>query len=270
MKRNIILWGASLLLVLTLSSPSTGPSGAYTGAPGDLDCSNCHSDWQVREKNGSLNIQFENGLTQYLPGETYNITVQVKGSIVNKYGFNLTARRQSDNTFAGQLMAGSGTRVDEPWGRAAYIVHDQVASSSGIWTFQWKAPTTDVVDIVFYASGVAANGNNFFDGDDVYNHSLKISPLITSTNNTDIVTECIYPNPASSHASVQFFIPESDFITAAIYDQQGKLTQTLNGEEFFEQGNHTLQLSLLGLKSGNYQLRLMGPKTWKNYSLIVR
>lgn len=268
-KRNgviTIVFSSSLVI---LSSTSFGPQGPYTGAPGDLDCTNCHFMTQSSARLGGITIKVNNGVTQYVPGQTYNITVTVEGSAVNVYGFSLSARKKADNSAVGELIAGTGSRVDYPLVEQPYIVHDLNPSSTGIWTFQWKAPANDEGEIVFYASGNAANGNQFFDGDDIYKTNLTLTPTVTALQAIERDEIGVFPNPTSGEVTVSFNVSEKDMLSAYLIDQTGRVVQKCFDNEEFVAGFHSRNLKL-NPEKGIYHLVLQGRKTQKTFKVYFQ
>ncbi|MCS7085340.1 MAG: choice-of-anchor V domain-containing protein, partial [Bacteroidia bacterium] len=138
------------------------------------------------QKNGS-------DVENYVPGETYDVSVTVSHPQFNKFGFQLTALNTAGNSNVGVISVGSGLSVREDQGRNRIYVNHQSGSTAGTgnaktWTFRWQAATGLMGPVTFYAAGNAANGNGSFAGDLVYTASLQLPQgttqrgLATSTN----------------------------------------------------------------------------------------
>ncbi|MEO2237032.1 MAG: hypothetical protein ABGW95_02150, partial [Candidatus Poseidoniia archaeon] len=56
----------------------------YSSAPGDNDCTSCHSDTGPND-GGSLDVTLS--VTEYVPGENVDIDVAVSGGGHDKFGF---------------------------------------------------------------------------------------------------------------------------------------------------------------------------------------
>ena len=54
-----------------------------------------------------------------------------------------------------------------------YVQHS-TRTTSGSWVFDWVAPSSDIGEVTFSASGLATGGNNGTGGDDVYTVSSSI------------------------------------------------------------------------------------------------
>src|SRR5262249_15967031 len=99
---------------------SSGPDPRYTGAPGDarLACSSagCHTGLgnggPINNAGGSVTATFSGG-ANYTPGQTQTMRVMVADPANVTYGFQMTARLDSDqsNGQAGTFTPGSGTFV---------------------------------------------------------------------------------------------------------------------------------------------------------------
>ena len=139
---------------------SFGPNDGLTGAPGEGNCTQCHSGNSLNASGGTLVLGVPG---TYLPGEMYDIIVDLSRSGQSRWGFEMTAlngngaragtfakrmeihrlQKQTVNNILSRLSPGSasGTR------------------DKNQWTFKWTAPTNDVGPITFYAAGNAANGD---------------------------------------------------------------------------------------------------------------
>jgi uncharacterized protein (TIGR03437 family) len=199
-----------LLAALVLAAPAglfahaTGPDPRLTGAPGDGNCTACHSG-TVNSGGGSVTIRPAGGNT-YTPGVKQRFQVEVADPTQRRWGFELTARLVSDltNGQAGTLTPVDGnTQVICDNGNAApcsdasvvqFIEHTAAGTRNGttgsaIFEFDWTPPATDAGNIRMYAAGNAANGNNLNTGDHIYTTSIELTaaaavprPSISSTN----------------------------------------------------------------------------------------
>lgn len=213
-------------LPLTLLSLSTGPDPGFTAAPGDspLACasSGCHtSSFAGGPINpsfgGSVSATFSGGST-YTPGTPVNITVRVAEAGRSSFGFQMTARLESDPATqvggrfvfqpgAGLIVlcpdGGNGTpRGNGTCPGVEYIEHSTV-SSSGTWTFSWTPPATASGPVGFYIAGNAANGNRSQDGGDhIYTAKFVLKPA----------SACVTSVPAIDHIiSAGSFGARTDF-----------------------------------------------------------
>src|SRR5579871_4300609 len=115
LKRRRIITNTSLVVLaiapIVLYAYEYGPDPGFTGAPGDnaTACINsgCHTG-TLNSGKGSVSIVASGGTT-YVPGQTQTIKVTVADSTEKKYGFQLSARVDSNpkTTQAGLLIAGT-------------------------------------------------------------------------------------------------------------------------------------------------------------------
>jgi hypothetical protein len=174
-----------------VSASANGPSPSHTDAPGETNCTACHSDFPVNSGTGSVLIT---GVpAYYVPNQSYTITVKTSQEDAVVYGFQLTAidnlgRRAGTLTPPTQAtpqmqivsgIVGANTRQ--------YIEHTEdgiapVAFGSKSWTFTWTAPAQRVGRIGFYAGGNAANSDGSSAGDYIYTTSRN---AIASTTSSD-------------------------------------------------------------------------------------
>src|SRR5437660_9564891 len=90
---------------------ASGPDPRDTGAPGDdpKSCatSGCHTGTAINAGGGNVAVNFPNGLT-YTPGVQYQLTIVITDPVAKTYGFQMTARLDSNlsNGQAGDFTAG--------------------------------------------------------------------------------------------------------------------------------------------------------------------
>src|ERR1043166_7824931 len=175
-------FAAALLLTDNAANPtarafSTGPPAGYTHAPGELDCSECHTT--PAQSSGTITVTAPQ---HYTPGVTYDITVThaTQDPSRVRWGFELTALDSTDSK-AGALAPADGfTQVvnnSGPFPARQYVEHAIKDGSDGTfsgqqfgahWTFKWTAPDADVGPVTFYAAGNQANGDKNSSGDNIY------------------------------------------------------------------------------------------------------
>lgn len=152
----------------------SGPPAGFTRAPGELYCNDCHTP--EAQSSGTISLSVP---PNYVPGQTYNITVThvTSDQTRKRWGFELTALDASDQK-AGTLIAPANglTQVlnnQGPFPSRQYIEQTTIGSFQGqlngaSWTFQWAAPASDVGVITFYVAGNQANDDGNSSGDKIY------------------------------------------------------------------------------------------------------
>ena len=151
---------------------SSGPNDGLTGAPGEGNCTQCHFGNSLNASGGTLVLGVPG---TYLPGEMYDIVVDLSRSGQSRWGFEMTALNGSGARAGTFAKADGNTQVSNANSKQ-YIKQTAPGSASGTrdknqWTFKWTAPTNDVGPITFYAAGNAANGDFGTSGDYIYTQS---------------------------------------------------------------------------------------------------
>ncbi|MFI5221172.1 MAG: choice-of-anchor V domain-containing protein [Bacteroidia bacterium] len=158
---------------------AAGPPSSQTGAPGETNCTSCHSGTAITSGTNWGNISFSSNIPSggYTPGSTYSLTLSLTQSGITRYGFEITALTSSTNTAAGTLTAGSGQGSTTSGGRY-YVYHSSssnyFSSGTASWTFSWTAPTPGVSGVAFYAAINASNNDGTSSGDQIYTKSFSV------------------------------------------------------------------------------------------------
>ena len=155
----------------------SAPPVANTGAPGDGNCTSCHTGSAITSGSNWSSIALT-GLpaSGYQPGTGYTLTVDGSSASTGRNGFQMTVLNGS-NAMAGSFTAGSGSSVQTSSGRS-YIGHSSAGSQSS-WTFTWTAPSPGVGTVTFYLAFNGSNSNSASSGDAIY---LKNFSLIQFSN----------------------------------------------------------------------------------------
>ncbi len=164
----LLLFVASNSNVFALSSD---PPDERTGAPNEGTCAaaGCHTGNDLNASGGSLMLTVPD---TYLPGEVYDIVVNLSRAGQSRWGFEMTALN-SNGTRAGTFATADANTQVSATNSKQYIQHTSVGTAQGTknsneWTFRWTAPSTDVGPITFYAAGNAADNNFWITGDYIY------------------------------------------------------------------------------------------------------
>lgn len=154
-----------------------GPSEAHTDAPGENNCTACHSSFPVNSGDGNLTIS---GLpANYLPGQVIPLTVTVNDTNALVFGSQTTVidnTGKSVGTFTPppgvpetmQLIFGTTTGPLRSYIEHTHdgIIPTQAGTKS--WTFTWTAPATRVGKVSFYTASNAASGDGSPANDYIY------------------------------------------------------------------------------------------------------
>ncbi len=158
-----------------------GPPLGMTGGFGEATCHGCHNELPL---NGDGELRIEGLPEQYVPGETYLITLIVTGEGMLKAGFEAAFRFES--TPPPGRQAGSLTALDERTKVAwlgltpVYYVYQTTAGSPvtgdlASWTFEWTAPESGGAVSVHVAAN-SANGDDSPLGDFILTTQETVLP----------------------------------------------------------------------------------------------
>ena len=206
-RRRLLIISCLVVLALTpiiIYAYEFGPDPGYTGAPGDnptgCTASGCHVG-APNSSSGSVKIAASGG-TVYVPGQTQQIQVTITDSAERKFGFELTARLDSNPKVMGAgtfMSTDANTQVLDcktqgvvpfegicPAGSTGlqWIEHTLAgfstranATPSFTYTFNWTPPATNVGTITMYAAGNAGTGDvSSPNNTHTYLSTLQLSP----------------------------------------------------------------------------------------------
>jgi uncharacterized protein (TIGR03437 family) len=179
-----------------LLAHSYGPPPRVTGGAGDnaRACTACHTTNPLNSVNGSVKVLLQGGQF-YVPGVKQRITVQVSEPNQQRWGFELSARLNSDLE---KGQAGDFAPVDnltqvicedntpKPCASGPlFITHTSAGTRNGTpggasFQFDWTPPATNVGPVTFFVAGNAANGNGAPTGDFIYTSSMQLAPAVAS------------------------------------------------------------------------------------------
>ena len=170
---------------------AAGAQAGNTGAPGEPDCTQCHGG---TTQDGTAQHTFAvleglNPITNYVPGNTYNVSLQLATHNV-KEGFEATVLDVQNDAMAGIFTGnnGLGTQILSAGGKD-YATHTSASNSSSnqFWVWEWQAPATDVGPVKFYVASNLADGNGATGGDVIYlsQHLLGASTSSIEENNQE-------------------------------------------------------------------------------------
>ncbi len=163
---------------------SGGAPGGYTNAPGENNCTSCHSGTlQTQTSTYYSNISLTSNFTGngYIPDSTYSITLKYVHSGKSKFGFQLTCLNPSNGmagSFSNSTTRTSTTSATISGATRSYVRHTSSGNSgtdSISWTFDWTAPSTNVDTVTFYSIINSANGSGT-GGDIIIAREFKIAP----------------------------------------------------------------------------------------------
>lgn len=194
-QKGLLICGVAGLTVLLSAAVEGRRSGAPAGFNGSLashgqTCSACHSPGS----GGSGMVEILGAPAQYVPNQTYDITVRISDAAQEGAGFELSVedsvgQRAGDLSPDGSLTKFAGNNRNWVTHTSAGVEASITAWSdnggSYAFTVPWTAPPSNVGPIVFYAVGNAINNDGDTDGDYVY---LAQAPATVAGIDCDAVT----------------------------------------------------------------------------------
>lgn len=183
----VLLFGLAGLASYKINANSSGASTPKTGAPNETTCTSCHSGSSVvtsgtQHARIKLLTNFTGG--GYIPDSTYTFTVTYAESSKSRFGFQMTALTKGGKP-AGRFSS-TGNRTASFTSSVngttrSYVEHtsngsSSIAKDSTAWTFEWKAPSSNVGDLTMYLALNSTNNNGSSSGDVIYNKTFDISP----------------------------------------------------------------------------------------------
>ncbi|MBL4624823.1 MAG: T9SS type A sorting domain-containing protein [Flavobacteriales bacterium] len=244
---------------------SNGAPSSSTGAPNEGTCGTigCHDDGLVNAGTASNTFIYNNGIAEYIPGETYTITVRIEDSGIERFGYQLLALNNTDNSNSGSFVITDPLRtqiidntvdpqlLDRRYATYLYAGTSAVVTGVGEWTIDWTAPVNDVGDVTFYYATLSADNDGTDSGDEFYTNSFVISPsavLNIEGEHAQKFSVNIYPNPTTGIVNVELQKEGGSLIE--IYNMQGSLIRSVDVSQ------KIAKINLKELSDGNYMIRI--------------
>lgn len=197
---------------------STNPPPQRTGAPGENNCTQCHSG-STFSAFGNINYAFSNPLNEYYPDSTYTIDIGTNNSV---NGFEMTIL--DANTFqAGTFTSGLESNVLNS-GFRQYIRHSNPNTTN--WTFQWTAPSTNVGNLTVYYAFNKSNNSGTSSGDSIFlgQETIFISSSIGLTDYEKLQNGFnVFFNPNKKEIQLSFKPLQSSRVMVHVQDINGRL-----------------------------------------------
>jgi hypothetical protein len=206
------------------AADSNGPSAGRTGAPGETNCTTCHSGTAQSGTGINSVIMTDAGtvVTSYTPGTVYNVAVTFTTSS-SKNGFEIVALNSS-NAQAGTiaLIPSTGTQLKSGSAGKKYVTHTSAGNQLSAWAFQWTAPATNVGNVTFYLATNETNANNSDTGDIIrLSQHVFGSVAGIAENVSDMQLEVGYQS-ATNNLVVQYQALSSGESSVNLVDLSGK------------------------------------------------
>lgn len=234
-------------------SYTNGAPAGKTGAPGEQNCTGCHSG--VTQDGSIQNILMvtDGGtpVNSYVPGNTYSINLELASS-PNKKGFQSTALTTT-NSMAGNFSAGGNTSINAS-GSRKYANHTSTSNtgSTGSWTWSWTAPAINSGNVTFYVASNSANNNAANSGDVIYISEHVISESSASIEEMLPSIEIVSYVPEKNEVYLSLNLFTNSNISFSLVSISGNIVHSENLEPSVEGLNqYSLKLSD-DIKRGTY------------------
>jgi hypothetical protein len=248
MRRHLIPFLITICII-SLVSYGWSRSGSYmgqrTGAPGEGNCTNCHTG-VLNSGSGSVGLSAP---PEYTPGDTLDLSVSLANVGQSRWGFEITALDASDQP-AGQFLISDATNTQMNIDNRQYVFHtstgtyDGTADASPGWTFRWVAPPQGSGTVTFWLAGLASNSSNNTSGDSTYTTSEQVNEAVivdvddqTDPNlPEDFELGQNYPNPFNPETQIEFSLPRATHVTLQVYNILGERVRMLV-DDYLPAGN---------------------------------
>jgi hypothetical protein len=260
MKRFLLLGTLALIFTGTTAFiiSSAGIAG-FTGSPSEATCGNCHSGGA-----GTTQVALSASpvfvANQFVPGQTYTITVNVTNNSFTKFGFGCEILTPANANAGSMTTALTGVKFLNSGARKnAVQTTPQTGTGSASFSFVWVAPATGTANI--YATGNAVNGNGSTSGDTpsasvLLSLTADLSAAVNESVQSGISGLTVYPNPVRSEFSIAYNLPGSAYVKVSLHDIQGKeITEFSSANQSAGAQNIRAQLPE-GLSKGVYFVKV--------------
>ncbi len=278
---SIVLIWALALPVTTALAFSEGPPDGRTNAPGEGNCTACHTSFPVDSGAGMISVS---GLTDVWSPETdYDLVVTVADPSASRWGFEFTILDGNGDS-AGTLTSLDGNTQLSTTGTRTYAKHTSAGTQfgtpvSGSWTVRWTSPAAGIGDITFYAAGNGANSDFSPSGDNLYTTNALWTEGGLSDAGPPMVAavrlDPNYPNPFNPRTTIAYELERGADVRLAVYGLDGSLVRVLESG-FRAAGPHDVVWNGLddggrSVSSGVYLYRLRtGTETHLRRMSLVR
>jgi hypothetical protein len=264
--KQLIIYSAFYCGILLLIANAGGVPQAVTKAPGEANhnsCATCHTPAGNFNPMITLDVLKSDStkVTRYTPGETYIMRLTVKGSNAPKaYGFQMVSLDSLNNNDQG-IWSQLGDRVRQQnltvQGKARKYLVQSGAKTNGVFTANWKAPSTNIGKVKFYFTGLAINSNGNTSGDSNVFGQITLNPEGTSSiDQSTTFSSNVYPNPTVDILNIE--TSNADFIKVS----------ALTGQQYLLP-LHDKKVSLSMLPSGVYIVQPMHKDTYSGQAVKI-
>ena len=233
--RFMLVLGMLTLIAGTALAFSSGPPNGRTNAPGESNCTGCHSSFPLEP--GENNISVAGIGSAYAPGQSYTLELTLTDPLAMRWGFEFTilgAGAVGGDPSVGQIAAVDGNTQTSTAGNRDYAKHTSTGTFAGTagsanWLVDWVAPESGTGPVTLYVAGNAANNNGNTSGDLIYATSFTFAEVMTAVGDTPYLARLLpnYPNPFNPMTTISFELPVEQNVNLTIYAVDGRRVKTL-------------------------------------------
>lgn len=186
-------------------------------------CTMCHLGGANFNTSATIRVSDAVGtIMEYIPGETYKVTVDIQSTGNTGHGFQVTGLLANNTSAGACTVITAGTQKTVLGGR--WYFEQTQAVSGGNYEMTWVAPAAGSGEVTFYGSALSTNGDGMTNGDEyVAISSVKIAE--GSPNGIKDISELeeinLYPNPVLNQLNITSEL--SEITNVQIYSLSGRL-----------------------------------------------
>lgn len=274
----------SLALIMSLSvglamAYSSAPPNARTNAPGEGNCTGCHSSFPLNSGLGTLAVSGVGG--SYEAGQMYDLEVSLDDPDASRWGFELTIIGE-DGLAIGTVGNLNGHTQISTTATRDYVKQTSAGTQNGVtggvtWPVRWTAPEAGSGDATIYMTGNAANGNFSTSGDRIYaisetwtESSLSAAPAPAFAS---AQLQPNFPNPFNPRTTIAYELKASQSVRLSVYSLDGRLIKHLE-DGMRSEGQHEVNWNGLdsrgmAVPSGTYFYRLQAGSVDQTRSMVL-
>jgi hypothetical protein len=187
--RKILVVAILLVFAENVFTYSSGPPAGYTNAPGEGNCTSCHSGSPISSGTvwSNLTLTRTGGLNTIQPNAANTLTLNLESPTSTTLGFQLMvlpSSASSSSASIGTFSVGTNSDIQTTTSSSPsrqYLMHTSTgtsASSGSIsHTFTWNTPTTFSGGATFYLAFNEADGSASSSGDNIYVKTFSVTVL---------------------------------------------------------------------------------------------
>ena len=233
MKKTLLFTISVLLGLIFLTYPEitkgkeNGSPGGKTDSPIDgSNCTGCHNT-QLNNGQGSVIISSDMQNHEYVPGETYTITVAASHPSFTTYGFELTAENGVSKAGSFTIVNSSQTKLVNGGNAVTHKMSGTLGSATKTWTVDWTAPgfASSLGSVDFYVCALTGNGDGDNSGDEVHSDIYTVTEQqVNSIQEKDQLFSVFYSDGRIN-------IDASNTIeNITIYNINGQIVRSINSD----------------------------------------